>query len=73
MNQRQAIVIAMRFRPRQVPRRKWSQLTVSIYDPIRLMIWRIQNPRFAWFAFRVRCHYQFGLPMPPMPPHEIRA
>lgn len=64
MNQRQAIVLAMRVRPRAVRRRTWARLTVSIYDPIALAIWRARNPRMAWFDARVRWHYSFGWPMP---------
>ena len=73
MNQRQAIVLAMRFRPRAVRRRTWARLTVSIYDPICLAIWRIRNPRMAWFAVRVDLHYRWGFPLPPLPPYRIAA
>jgi hypothetical protein len=73
VNQRQAIVLAMRIRPGFVRRRTWSNLTVAIYDPIRRMIWRVANPRMAWFAARVHWHYAYGFPMPAMPPHQIAA
>ena len=73
MNQRQAIVIAMRFRPRTVSRRKWSDLTCRIHAVISNNVWRIQNPRMAWFAIRVTWHFRYGLPMPPMPAHSIEA
>ena len=73
MNQRQAIVLALRVRPGFVRRRTWVNLAVSIYDPIRLAIWRIANPRMAWFSARVTWHYRYGLPMPPMPPHAVEA
>ena len=73
MNQRQAIVLAMRIRPGSIRRRTWANLTVSIYDPIRRAIWCMANPRFAWFAARIRWHYAYGLPMPAMPPHEIEV
>lgn len=73
MNQRQAIVLAMRLRPRRVRRRTWARLTVAIYDPIRLAIWRIQNPRMAWFAYRVHLHYRWGFSLPPSPPYCIEA
>lgn len=71
MNQRQAIVLAMRIRPRAVRRRTWANLAAEIHGIISNNVWRIRNPRMAWFALRVRWHFAYGLPMPAMPPHRI--
>ena len=73
MNQRQAIVLAMRLRPAWLPRRKAFDLAYSIHGFFSLNLWRIKNPRMAWFAARVRWHYAYGLPMPAMPPHSIEV
>lgn len=64
MNERQLVVLAMKVRPRWLSRRKAADLALSIYRPIRYAMWAAANPRFAWFAARVRWHYRYGLPMP---------
>lgn len=71
MNQRVAIVLAMRIRPRFVRRRTWANLAAGIHGIISTNVWRVRNPRFAWFAARVRWHYAYGLPMPAKPPYVI--
>lgn len=64
MNERHVVVIAMKLRPRWLPRRKAADLALSIFRPVAYVAWAIRNPRFAWFAKRVRWHYAYGLPMP---------
>lgn len=73
MNQRQAIVLAMRVRPGWLPRRKASDLACAVHGFFSLNLWRIKNPRMAWFSFRVTAHFRYGFPMPAMPPHSIEA
>ena len=73
MNQRQAIVLAMRFRPRWVRRRTWANVAANSFDFCNRQVWRVRNPRFAWFAARVRWHYAYGLPMPAKPPHSVEV
>ena len=72
MNQRQAIVFAMRLRPRFVRRRQMAHLACWIHGICSRTVWRIRNPRFAWFSYRVTLHYRYGLPMPAKPPYEIK-
>lgn len=64
MNERQVFMLAMRLRPRWLSRRKAGDLALTIYRPFRYSAWAIKNPRFAWWAARVRWHYDYGLPMP---------
>lgn len=73
MNQRQAVVLAMRVRPPGISRRQAHDLACSIYGVISRFVWRVTNPRFAWFAARVRWHYAYGLPMPKKPAYSIPA
>ena len=73
MNQRQAIVFAMRLRPRFVRRRRMADLACWIHGICSNTLWKIRNPRFAWFCYRVRLHYSWGFPLPPTPPHRIEA
>ena len=73
MNQRRAVVLAMRVRPPGISRRQAHDLACWIHGIAARFCWRIANPRFAWFAARVRWHYAYGLPMPAKPPYGITA
>jgi hypothetical protein len=73
MSERKVALLAVRLRPWGMSRLQAMQIALAIYRPMRYCAWAIRNPRIAWFAARVRWHYDFGLPMPQMPPYSIEV
>lgn len=64
MNQRQAIVLAMRIRPAWLSRRKCFDLACCVHSFFSNLTYPFRDPRMWWFGRRLGLHFRFGFPRP---------